>query len=74
MLVCKKCHCEVPERVAQQAMYEIEATLLVHYSFIVAHRKAVMCGPLCNPCLASWQMKFESRGTDGRTTVELMPS
>jgi hypothetical protein len=55
MLACKKCHCELAERVAQQALCEIEATLLARCSPITAHRRAMKCGPLCDACLAYWQ-------------------
>jgi hypothetical protein len=73
MLACKKCHRELPERVAQQAMCEIEAALLVHYPLIIAHRKAAMYGPLCDPCLAAWQISYQG-GAPDTTTAEVMTS
>ena len=57
MLACKKCHRELAERAAQQSLSEMETALLVQYSPISGHRKAMTYGPLCDPCLASWQAK-----------------
>ena len=59
MLACKKCHRELAERTAQQSLSEIETALLVQYSPISAHRKAMKYGPLCDPCLACWQEKHQ---------------
>jgi hypothetical protein len=55
MLVCKKCHCLLAEGLAQQTTSEMEATLLTKSPAIHAHRQAMMKGPLCDSCLASWQ-------------------
>ena len=60
MLACKKCRRELAERVAQQSLCEIEAALLVRCSPITAHRKAMRGGPLCDPCLASWQEQYKA--------------
>jgi hypothetical protein len=60
MLACKKCHCELAERTAQQSLCEIEAALLVAHPAIRAHRRAMKYGPLCDPCLASWQQQHKA--------------
>jgi hypothetical protein len=57
MLACKKCHDKLAERTAQQSLSEMETALLVRYSPISAHRKAMKYGPLCDRCLAGWQEK-----------------
>lgn len=55
MLACHKCRIALSERVAQQSLCEIEASLLVDHPPITARRKAMYAGPLCDACLAHWQ-------------------
>jgi len=65
MLACKKCRLGLSERVAQQSLCEIEATLLVLNLPIYAHRKAMNYGPLCDACLAGWQAKYKDKFRPG---------
>ncbi len=58
MLACHKCHGVLADGAAQQSFSEIEAALLARCSKIAAHRRAMMLGPLCDPCLAWWQETF----------------
>ena len=65
MLTCKKCRLGLSDRVAQQSLCEIEATLLVLNLPIYAHRKAMNYGPLCDACVARWQTKYKDEFRPG---------
>lgn len=54
MLACNKCHQTLSERAAQQSLNEMEDTLLSRLRAIEAHHRAMLNGPLCDPCLAQW--------------------
>ncbi len=70
MLACRKCRCRLSDGIAQQSLSEIEDALMPAKSSIDAHRRAMLYGPLCDPCLSQWQATFQAREASKNVVVD----
>ncbi len=55
MLSCRKCKCQIENRLAHQSYYDLEQAIASETPPARLQHKVRMLGPLCDACLAEWR-------------------
>ena len=62
MLSCRKCKCQIENRLAHQSYYDLEQAIAAETPPARLQHKVRMLGPLCDACLADWRASRETQG------------
>ncbi len=60
MLSCRKCKCQIENRLAHQSYYDLEQAIASEIPPARLQHKVRMLGPLCDACLAEWRAARET--------------
>jgi hypothetical protein len=59
MLNCRKCKCQIENRVAHQSYYDLESAIAAETPAGRLQHRVRMLGPLCDACLSDWRLSRE---------------
>lgn len=71
MLSCRKCKCQIENRLAHQSYYDLEQAIAAQTPAARLQHKVRMLGPLCDACLAAWRTAREMESSAHPQEVSL---